>query len=121
VIGPDATVTLDFMLGRLTHLLENLVVYPKRMRENLEKLGGLVHSQQVLLALVESGMKREDAYAIVQRLAMRVWETRENYAALLKKDEKVRKHLSPKEIDAIFDLRHHLKHVGHIFKRVFGK
>ncbi|MDL1872222.1 adenylosuccinate lyase [Deltaproteobacteria bacterium PRO3] len=120
VIGPDATVTLDFMLGRLTHLLENLVVYPKRMRENLEKLGGLVHSQQVLLALVESGMKREDAYAVVQRLAMRVWETRENYAALLKQDEQVRKHLSPKEIDAIFDLKHHLKHVGHIFKRVFG-
>jgi len=120
VIGPDATVTLDFMLGRLTHLLENLVVYPKRMRENLEKLGGLVHSQQVLLALVESGMKREDAYAVVQRLAMRVWETRENYAALLKQDEKVREHLSPKEIDAIFDLRHHLKHVDHIFTRVFS-
>lgn len=121
VIGPDATVTLDFMLGRLTHLLDNLIVYPARMKENLEKLGGLVHSQQVLLALVEGGMKREDAYAIVQRLAMRVWETRENYADLLKADEKVREHLTPKDVDRIFDLKHHTKHVGEIFKRVFGR
>ncbi|HCU25153.1 MAG TPA: adenylosuccinate lyase [Deltaproteobacteria bacterium] len=121
VIGPDATVTLDFMLGRLTHLLENLIVYPERMKENLAKLGGLVHSQQVLLALVEAGMRREDAYAVVQRNAMRVWETRESFSALLKKEAQVRKHLTEQAIDGIFDLKHHTRHVESIFKRVFGK
>ncbi|HEX5034737.1 MAG TPA: adenylosuccinate lyase [bacterium] len=121
VIGSDATVTLDFMLGRLTGLLEKLLVYPERMLKNLQSLGGLVHSQQVLLAFIEAGMRREDAYAIVQRHAMKVWETRESFAKLLKSEPEVLKYLSPKQIDAIFDLKHHTKHVGTIFKRVFGK
>jgi len=120
IIGPDATVTLDFMLGRLTGLLEKLVVYPENMKANLEKLGGLVHSQQVLLALIEGGLSREDAYATVQNHAMRVWKTRENLADLLKKDPKVRKHLDEKDIDRIFDLRYHTKNVDYIFDRVFA-
>ncbi len=120
VIGPDATVTLDFMLGRLTGLLEKLVVYPENMRSNLEKLGGLVHSQQVLLALIEAGLKREEAYSTVQRNAMRVWKTRENFSEVLKADSKVKRHLSDQQINEIFDLKYHTKHVDDIFKRVFG-
>jgi len=119
-IGPDATVTLDFMLGRLTGLLDKLLVYPENMRANLDKLGGLVHSQQVLLALVEAGFRREDAYSTVQKHAMQVWKTREKFSDLLKKDPNVKKHLGDKAIDRIFDLGHHTKHVDHIFKRVFG-
>jgi adenylosuccinate lyase len=120
VIGPDATVTLDFMLGRLTGLMKNLVVYPENMRANLEKLSGLVHSQQVLLTLVESGLKRETAYEIVQDSAMRVWKTGENFAELLKKDPRVKKLMSFAQIDRIFDLKYHTKHVDQIFQRVFG-
>jgi len=120
VIGPDATVTLDFMLGRLTGLMEKLNVYPENMRANLDKLGGLVHSQQVLLALIEAGLKREDAYAKVQRHAMEVWKTRKNFADLLKDDSEVTRYLSEKDIEKIFDLKYHTKHVGTIFKRVFG-
>ena len=120
VIGPDATVALDFMFGRVTGLIKNLQVYPKRMMENLEALGGLIHSQRVLLALVDAGLKREDAYRIVQETAMKVWETRENFSDLLKKNKKVLKHMSDQAIEKIFDLKYHTKHVDKIFKRVFG-
>jgi adenylosuccinate lyase len=119
VIGPDATVTLDFMFGRVTQLLDQLMVYPERMKANLESLGGLVHSQRVLLALVEAGLAREEAYRIVQDAAMRIWKTREDFRGLLKKNKKVLRHLSPAAIDKIFDLKYHTKHVGAIFNRVF--
>ena len=120
VIGPDATMTLDFMLGRMTSLLKNLIVYPENMEANLMKLGGLIHSQQVLLAIVDAGLKREDAYAIVQELAMRVWKTREKFESLLKRDPRVNKYLNTKQIEEIFSLDYHTKYVDHIFKRVFS-
>jgi adenylosuccinate lyase len=121
MIGPDATVTLDFALNRLAGVIEKLVVYPKNMRKNLDRLGGLVHSQRVLIALTQKGTSREAAYKIVQKNAMRVWRDGEDFLKLLKADPKVRKALSPKEIEANFDLKYHLKHVDTIFKRVFGK
>jgi adenylosuccinate lyase len=121
VIGPDGTVTLDFALNRLAGIIDKLVVYPKTMRRNLDRLGGLVHSQRVLIALTQKGMAREDAYRLVQRHAMRVWREGDDFLKLLKADAKVRKLLSPKEIEGNFDLKHHLKHVDTIFKRVFGK
>jgi adenylosuccinate lyase len=95
------------------------MVYPERMKANLESLGGLVHSQRVLLALVEAGLAREEAYRIVQDAAMRIWKTREDFRGLLKKNKKVLRHLSPAAIDKIFDLKYHTKHVGAIFNRVF--
>ena len=121
MIGPDATVTLDFALNRLAGVIDKLVVYPKNMQQNLDRLGGLVHSQRVLIALTKAGVSREDAYRIVQKNAMRVWRDGEDFLALLKADPKVRKALKPKEIEANFDLKHHFKHVDTIFKRVFGK
>ncbi|MBL4541562.1 MAG: adenylosuccinate lyase [Rhodobacteraceae bacterium] len=120
-IGPDATVTLDFALVRLTGVIANLVVYPDRMRANLDRLGGLVHSQAVLLALTQKGLSREAAYAAVQRNAMPVWETGADFRALLKADPEVAAHLTPAEIDARFDLAPHLAHVDTIFARVFGR
>lgn len=120
VIGPDATVTLDFMLARLTGVLKNLVVYPERMQANLDSLGGLVHSQRVLLALIEAGISREQAYKIVQDTAMQVWRSRESFCELLKQSKKVTAHLSEKTIENIFDLGYHTKHVKTIFSRVFG-
>ncbi len=121
MIGPDATVTLDFALNRLAGVIEKLVVYPKTMRKNLDRLGGLVHSQRVLIALTKAGMSREDAYRVVQKSAMKVWRDGEDFLTLLKANPKVRKALKPKEIEANFDLKHHFKHVDTIFKRVFGK
>ena len=121
MIGPDATVTLDFALGRLAGVIDKLVVYPKNMKKNLDRLGGLVHSQRVLIALTKAGLSREDAYRVVQKNAMRVWRDGEDFLDLLKADPKVRKALTPKEIEANFDLKHHFKHVDTIFKRVFGK
>ncbi len=120
MIGPDATVTLDFALNRLADVIEKLVVYPENMRKNLDRLGGLIHSQRVLLALTQKGMAREDAYRAVQKNAMRAWKG-EDFLALLKADPDVGKFLSPKEIEANFDLDYHFKHVDRIFKRVFGK
>ena len=120
MIGPDATVTLDFALNRLAGIIEKLVVYPKNMARNLDRLGGLVHSQRVLIALTQKGMARETAYKLVQSHAMKVWQGKGDFLALLKADPKVRKFLSPKEIEANFDLKHHFKHVDTIFKRVFG-
>jgi adenylosuccinate lyase len=121
MIGPDATVTLDFALNRLAGLIDKLVVYPANMEKNLERLGGLVHSQRLLLALTQKGASREDAYRLVQRNAMPVWRGEGDFRALLKKDAEVKKFLSDAEIDEQFDLDYHLKHVDTIFKRVFGE
>jgi adenylosuccinate lyase len=119
-IGPDATIHLDFALQRLAGVIENLVVYPQRMRENLDRLGGLVHSQRVLLALTQKGAAREDAYALVQRNAMPAWRGEGRFLDNLKKDAAVTSRLSADEIEALFDEAYHLKHVDTIFARVFG-
>lgn len=119
-IGPDATVTLDFALHRLTGVIDRLVVHPENMRRNLDRLGGLVHSQRVLLALTQRGVSREDAYRIVQRNAMKVWEGKGEFMAELKSDPNVTAALSDAEIDELFDLGYHLKHVDTIFSRVFA-
>src|ERR1700731_4783471 len=121
MIGPDATVTLDFALGRLAGIIDKLIVYPENMRKNLDRLGGLVHSQRVLLALTQKGVAREDAYRLVQRNAMKVWESGGDFLTLLKADKDVRKHLSDKELTANFDLDFHFSHVDTIFRRVFGR
>ncbi|MDA8539351.1 adenylosuccinate lyase [Alphaproteobacteria bacterium] len=118
MIGPDATITLDFALVRLTNVIENLLVYPERMQANLDKLGGLVHSQRVLLALTQAGVSREDAYRLVQRNAMPVWRGEGQFLDLLKADEDVI--LSDDALEALFDLGYHFKHVDTIFARVFG-
>ena len=120
VIGPDATIALDFALVRLTGIIKGLVVYPERMRANLKRLGGLIHSQRVLLALTEAGVPREEAYRMVQRNAMKVWDTGADFQAALLADKDVTKALSPDEIKAQFDLGYHTKHVDTIFARVFG-
>ncbi len=120
MIGPDATVTLDFALNRLAGVIEKLVVYPANMQKNLDRLGGLVHSQRVLLALTQKGASREDAYRLVQRNAMPVWRGEGEFQALLTADPDVRKYLSAEEIAEKFDLGYHLKHVDTIFRRVFG-
>ena len=120
VIGPDATIALDFALARLTVIIKDLVVYPERMRQNLDRLGGLIHSQRVLLALTEAGVPREEAYRIVQRDAMKVWEDGADFLEALLADKDVTKVLSPEQIRAQFDLGYHTKHVDTIFARVFG-
>jgi adenylosuccinate lyase len=120
MIGPDATVTLDFALARLTGVVDKLLVYPDAMQRNLDALGGLVHSQRVLLALTQKGASREDSYRLVQRNAMQVWEKRASFLDLLAGDSDVTKYLSRKELAALFDLGYHTKHVDTIFKRVFG-
>jgi len=121
-IGPDATITLDFALGRLTSVIDKLVVYPERMRANLDRMGGLVHSQRVLLALTQAGLNREEAYALVQRNAMKVWESdgQLSLLELLKRDREVSERLSADQLDALFDLGYHLEQVDKIFDRVFG-
>lgn len=119
MIGPDATVTLDFALHRLAQVMENLLIYPEMMAKNLHQLGGLVHSQQVLLALTQKGVSREDSYAMVQRNAMRVWMEGLSYLELLKADTDIAPHLSHDELDALFDLDQHFRHVDTIFERVF--
>ena len=121
-IGPDATITLDFALGRLTGVVDKLLIYPERMDKNLNKMGGLVHSQRVLLALTQAGVSREDSYRLVQRNAMKVWESDGALSLLdlLKADLEVTAALTPAEIEAKFDLDYHLKHVDTIFARVFG-
>jgi adenylosuccinate lyase len=120
MIAPDATVTLDFALARLTAIVDKLVVYPANMQKNLERLGGLIHSQRVLIALTQKGVAREEAYAMVQRNAMRVWQGEGDFLPLLSADKDVRKHLSEAELKQNFDLDHHFKHVDTIFGRVFG-
>ena len=120
MIAPDATVTLDFALARMAGVIDRLVVYPEMMRRNLEALGGLVFSQRVLLALTQAGMSREDAYAAVQRNAMKVWEEGADFLSELKKDPAVTKRLPKDELAALFDLGYHTRNVGIIFERVFG-
>jgi len=120
MIGPDATITLDFALKRMTMVIEKLIVYPDKMQENLDQLGGLVHSQRVLLALTQAGASREDAYSMVQRNAMKVWEQRKDFLTELKADKEVMKALSEKQLEELFDLGYHTKRVDDIFKRVFG-
>jgi adenylosuccinate lyase len=120
MIGPDATVTLDFALHRLAGLIDKLVVYPENMKKNLDRLGGLVHSQRVLLALTQKGAPREDAYRTVQRSAMKAWQEGGDFLTLLKADPEVRKYLTDAELAANFDLGYHLKAVDTIFARVFG-
>jgi adenylosuccinate lyase len=121
-IGPDATITLDFALARLTSVVDKLVVYPERMQKNLDRMGGLVHSQRVMLALTQAGLSREEAYALVQRNAMKVWESDGQLSLLdlLKADPEVAARLSTDKLNALFDLDYHLKHVDTIFDRVFG-
>jgi adenylosuccinate lyase len=119
-IGPDATITLDFALARLTGVVDRLLVYPEAMRRNLDRLGGLVHSQRVLLALTQKGVSREDSYRLVQRNAMPVWRGEGDFLTLLKADPEVSARLTDAEIEACFDLGYHLKHVDTIFRRVFG-
>src|SRR5215208_2160264 len=121
MIGPDATVTLDFALARLAGVIDKLVVYPENMQRNLDRLGGLVHSQRVLIALTQKGASREDAYRLVQRNAMKVWSGEGDFLTLLKADPDVRAKLSDQEIETNFDLGYHFKHVDTIFKRVFGE
>jgi adenylosuccinate lyase len=121
-IGPDATITLDFALGRLTGVIDKLLIYPERMQKNLDRMGGLVHSQRVLLALTQAGISREDSYRIVQRNAMKVWESDGalSLLELLKADADVAAKLSAAEIEERFNLDYHFKHIDTIFARVFG-
>ena len=120
VFAPDATIALDFALHRLAGVVENLLVYPDAMQANLDKLGGLVHSQQVLLALTQKGVSRENAYVYVQRNAMKIWAEGGSYLDKLKSDEDVSAHLTVEELETLFDLDQHFQHVDTIFKRVFG-
>ncbi|MBT2185846.1 adenylosuccinate lyase [Sphingobium nicotianae] len=121
-IGPDATITLDFALARLTGVIDKLLVYPERMMKNMNRMGGLIHSQRVLLALTQAGVSREDSYAMVQRNAMKVWESDGALSLLdlLKADPGVSARLGNAELEALFDLDYHLKHVDTVFARVFG-
>src|SRR3979409_1224016 len=121
VIGPDATVMLDFALNRLAGLVEKLLIYPANMQKNLDRLGGLVHSQRVLTALTQKGASREDAYKFVQRNAMPVWRGEGDFLTLLKNDPDVKRHMNDAEIEEQFDLGYHFKHVDTIFRRVFGE
>jgi adenylosuccinate lyase len=121
VIAPDATILIDYMLHRLTLLIENLIVYPENMKANLEKMGGLIFSESVLLQLAKKGLSREEAYGVVQRNAMRVWEKGEDFKTLLSQDETIQGFITPQELEALFDVRTHLKHVKDIYRRVFGE
>ena len=120
VIGPDATIALDFALARLAGVIDKLVIYPQNMHRNLDRLGGLVHSQRVLLALTQKGVSREDAYRSVQTAAMKAWRGEGDFLTLLKGDPKVAKALDAKELEDLFDVGYHLKHVDTIYDRVFG-
>ncbi|MAR55918.1 MAG: adenylosuccinate lyase, partial [Rickettsiales bacterium] len=119
MIAPDTTVTLDFALNRLIGLIDQLIVYPDHMIENLDKLGGLVFSQRVMLTLTQKGVSREEAYALVQRNAMQVWKEGGSFRELLKQEPEVTKYLNEDELEELFDLAHHTRHVDTIFQRVF--
>jgi adenylosuccinate lyase len=120
MIAPDATASLDFALARLASIIDKLVVHPANMQKNLERMGGLVHSQRVMLALTQKGVSREEAYWIVQRNAMAAWKGETGFLALLNKDADVRRHLGESELSELFDPKQHFKHVDTIFARVFG-
>ncbi|MDP7612059.1 MAG: adenylosuccinate lyase, partial [Nitrospinaceae bacterium] len=119
VIGPDSTILVHYMLRKMTGLVQKMIVYPKNMKKNLELTGGLCYSQTVLLALVRKGLTREEAYQLVQRNAMRAWEGKGSFLSLLKRDSKIKKHLSGKELGQVFNLKTQLKNVDKIFKRIF--
>ena len=121
-IGPDATITLDFALARLAQVIDQLVVYPEAMQANLERLHGLIFSQQVLLALTQAGMSREDAYRVVQRAAMAIWVGRSDasFQEMIASDPDVARHLDPTALADVFDVTRHTRHVETIFARVFG-
>jgi adenylosuccinate lyase len=121
ILAPDTTVALDFALTRLTSVIDRLMVYPEAMQRNLDALGGLVHSQRVLLALTRAGMSREDSYLVVQENAMKVWAEGSSFLDLLRADSRVAAAISGSELEALFDLGYHTKHVGTIFARVFGE
>ncbi|MBM4340476.1 MAG: adenylosuccinate lyase [Deltaproteobacteria bacterium] len=121
VIGPDATILIDYMLNRLASLIENLIVYPDNMKANLDKMGGLINSEAILLLLTKKGLSREEAYGVVQRNAMQVWEKGADFKMLLSQDETIKQLLTPDELDHLFDIRSHLRHVDDIFRRVFGE
>jgi adenylosuccinate lyase len=120
VIAPDATILVDYMLNRISSLIDNLIVYPKNMKANLEKMGGLIFSESILLHLTQKGLSREEAYGVVQRNAMRVWEKGEDFKTALSQDETIKRLVPLKELDAFFDPRTHLKHIDDTFRRVFG-
>ena len=121
VIAPDATILIDYMLNRFTSLIENLIVYPENMKTNLEKMGGLIYSEAVLLLLTKKGFSREEAYSVVQRNAMRVWEKGDDFKTLLSQDEVIKNLLTQEDLEAAFDIRAHLRHIDDIFQRVFGE
>ena len=121
VIGPDATILIDYMLNRLTQIIEKLIVYPEQMKANLEKMGGLIYSETVLLLLTRQGLSREEAYRVVQRNAMKVWEKGGDFKTYLAQDEVIQKLLSREALDGAFDIRHQLRHMDEIFQRVFGE
>jgi len=120
VIAPDSTILMNYMLNRISGLIKNLVVYPDQMLANLERMKGLIFSQQIMLALAEAGVSREDAYKMVQHQAMRVWEQKQDFKTLILGDRGICAHLGKKKIEEIFDVRYHLKYISPIFKRVFG-
>jgi adenylosuccinate lyase len=120
VIGPDATILIDYMLNRFISIVDHLIVYPENMKANLEKTGGLIYSEAVLLHLTQKGLSREEAYGVVQRNAMRVWEEGKDFRTLLSQDEVIKRLLRPEELDSVFDAGSHLRHVEDIFRRVFG-
>ena len=120
VIGPDATILIDYMLNRFISTIDHLVVYPENMKANLEKTGGLIYSETILLQLTEKGLPREEAYGVVQRNAMRVWEEGKDFRTLLSQDEAIKRLIRPEELDSVLDAGSHLRHVDDIFRRVFG-
>lgn len=121
IVIPDSSVLVDYMLNRIKSILNSLMVYPERMKDNMAKSFGLYNSQKVMLALTEKGLSRENAYSIVQSNAMKSWKEEKEFKGLLLKDRDIKKYLSKAEIDNIFDLRHYFKNIGYIFERVFGK
>ena len=121
VIAPDATILIDYMLNRITSIIRNLLVYPDHMRTNLEKMGGLIFSEAVLLLLTRKGLSREEAYAAVQRNAMKVWEKGGDFKTYLSQDEAIQHLLGPDELETAFDARAPLKHIDVIYRRVFGE
>ncbi len=121
IIAPDATILIDYMLNRLTSILQNLIVYPENMKANLERLGGLIHSETILLSLTQKGLSREKSYEVVQRNAMRCWEEGEDFKTLISRDEDIRRLFTQEEIEACFDIKKHLRYVDEIFQRVFGE
>ena len=121
VIGPDSTILIDYMLHRLTRIVKNLVVHPEKMTENLNKLKGLIFSQQVLIKLASMGLERQIAYEMVQRNALKVWDTGKDFKSLLLEDQEIRKYLTERDVEELFSLDYHLKHVEDIFERVFTK